>query len=99
MNYSSLTCLFSCKCPALFSSGCPPDHFECMLVCVPIKPPIDSCEDCVAIGNDDQDQDGWSDDCDNCPTKHNPNQEDKDGDGFGDACEDVFPPTGNQVLQ
>jgi hypothetical protein len=36
---------------------------------------------------DDTDEDGWIDECDNCPQVSNPGQADADGDGTGDACE------------
>jgi len=39
------------------------------------------------IGVPDADQDGVSDDADNCPAVPNPLQEDLDGDGAGDACD------------
>jgi hypothetical protein len=39
-----------------------------------------------AVG--DIDDDGVSDETDNCPTVYNPNQEDADTDGAGDACDD-----------
>jgi hypothetical protein len=35
----------------------------------------------------DSDQDGVSDDLDNCPQRYNPAQADSDGDGVGDACD------------
>jgi len=35
----------------------------------------------------DSDQDGWSDDLDNCPDSYNPDQVDNDEDGFGDVCD------------
>ena len=35
----------------------------------------------------DSDNDGISDDIDNCPDIYNPDQEDSNGDGVGDACE------------
>ncbi len=38
-------------------------------------------------GSPDEDEDGISDDEDNCPSTPNPNQEDSDGDGIGDACD------------
>ncbi|MEO0338283.1 MAG: thrombospondin type 3 repeat-containing protein [Bacteroidota bacterium] len=36
----------------------------------------------------DTDQDGISDDQDNCPLAANPDQQDLDGDGIGDSCDD-----------
>ena len=36
----------------------------------------------------DKDGDGVSDNQDNCPNTHNPDQLDMDGDGIGDACDD-----------
>ena len=36
---------------------------------------------------DDSDQDGISDDLDNCPDSYNPDQEDFDWDGIGDICD------------
>ena len=35
----------------------------------------------------DADNDGWPDDCDNCPDDANADQADGDGDGVGDACD------------
>ncbi|MGH7435822.1 MAG: trypsin-like serine protease, partial [Polyangiaceae bacterium] len=35
----------------------------------------------------DTDQDGVPDQCDNCPTQYNPQQDDSDGDGLGDVCD------------
>jgi len=35
----------------------------------------------------DSDDDGYSDDLDNCPKTHNPEQSDWDEDGLGDACD------------
>ena len=35
----------------------------------------------------DSDQDGWSDDLDNCADSYNPDQVDNDEDGFGDVCD------------
>ncbi|MFQ5490449.1 MAG: thrombospondin type 3 repeat-containing protein, partial [Phycisphaerae bacterium] len=50
-------------------------------------------EDCDSDGLDDAeeldtDQDGYIDDCDNCPEVYNPEQTDQDNDGYGDACDD-----------
>ncbi len=48
----------------------------------------DSDTDVPCVGNDfDEDNDGIDDNCDNCPTYHNPVQQDLDDDGLGDACE------------
>ena len=48
----------------------------------------------VGLGNADCDQDGVSDDQDNCKNLSNPNQTDADNDGLGDAC-DNCPQTAN----
>ncbi|MDA3862400.1 MAG: hypothetical protein PF689_00870 [Deltaproteobacteria bacterium] len=48
------------------------------------------CKDFDLAGclvNHDEDEDGVDDNCDNCPTYSNSNQDDTDGDGVGDACE------------
>lgn len=42
----------------------------------------------------DQDGDEWTDDIDNCPAAHNPEQRDRDRDGVGDDC-DTCPSTPN----
>ncbi len=39
----------------------------------------------------DSDQDGISDDLDNCPNNYNPNQADSDHDGVGNVCDADFP--------
>ncbi len=39
------------------------------------------------LDNHDEDGDGIDDNCDNCPTYSNSNQDDNDNDGVGDACE------------
>lgn len=38
----------------------------------------------------DADEDGITDECDNCPITSNPNQVDADSDGWGDACDSCF---------
>ncbi len=40
----------------------------------------------------DTDDDGFIDDCDNCPDHHNPTQTDTDGDGLGDICDPLTIP-------
>ena len=39
----------------------------------------------------DSDQDGITDELDNCPNRYNPYQGDADGDGVGNACDPDFP--------
>jgi hypothetical protein len=46
----------------------------------------DSDSDCQGNGHD-EDGDGLDDNCDNCPTYPNADQDDGDGDEVGDACE------------
>ncbi len=46
----------------------------------------------------DEDQDGFDDNCDNCPTVANSQQRDTDGDGLGDACEVPGNPDGLSEL-
>jgi len=43
--------------------------------------------ECPYTEGPDADNDGISDECDNCPDYFNPEQEDRDGDGRGDACD------------
>ena len=56
-------------------------------------PPEANCPVCffslavVTFEDGDSDNDGVSDDLDNCPNVANPDQADADGDGVGDACE------------
>jgi hypothetical protein len=47
----------------------------------------------VTVEPPDGDNDGVTDEDDNCPDVSNPGQEDSDGDGSGDACDDT--PTGD----
>ena len=42
----------------------------------------------------DSDDDGWSDDDDNCPDTYNPDQTGDDGDGWGAACDCDDPDAG-----
>lgn len=41
----------------------------------------------IAGPSDDDDGDGYLNQCDNCPTHYNPDQEDINGNGVGDVCE------------
>jgi parallel beta-helix repeat protein len=41
----------------------------------------------LSCPQDDEDSDGISDGCDNCPSIPNPDQHDSNGNGIGDACE------------
>jgi len=54
-------------------------------------------DDCGVLceQNSDFDEDGISNDQDNCPNDSNPNQYDGDLDGAGDACDDCFNSPGN----
>jgi len=45
------------------------------------------CSLVVLASVQDSDQDGISDEDDNCPQKYNPEQADDDGDGIGNACD------------
>jgi hypothetical protein len=44
----------------------------------------------VRVVVEDLDEDGITDDQDNCPDTANPDQEDADRDGFGDVCDDCL---------
>lgn len=87
------------------NSFCTPGQFylgACTYDGVP--PPIqfdDVCFTPIPVG--DQDSDGISDACDNCPFAANPGQQDSDHDGIGDACDPCIcvsqgELTGDQVI-
>ena len=57
-------------------------------------PTIQESSDCQQTKDNDADDDGISDDTDNCPTIENSNQDDLDQDSIGDVC-DVCPNDSN----
>ncbi len=59
---------------------------------------VDCEENGEYLAQSDRDQDGISDECDNCPDVANEGQADSDEDGVGDAC-DECPEDPNKVLE
>ena len=70
------------------------EHFPLINV-----PALDEVIEGFAYTKPDTDQDGFSDDVDNCPAVANPNQEDADENGRGDACDQTGEETGSFTLE
>ena len=52
-----------------------------------VCPFTEGTDDCPLPNSDDRDRDGLTNENDNCPSAHNPDQEDTDQDDHGDACD------------
>jgi len=52
-----------------------------------IRAAIDNVQICAGACCPDEDNDGFCDDIDNCPSNANPDQKDTECDGLGDACD------------